>query len=217
MLHELVSALEETLFMVFTAGLLTWFIGLPIGAILSATGPGKFLENPFVHKPFLFLIKTTRRIPYIVLMIAMIPVTRFITGSGEGCVAAIIPLTIASIPFFAELSEKAINKISSGLIEAAKAVGASRIQIIYKVLIPEALPEIIRGLTATLTHLVAYSTIAGALGGGGLGSLMIHKGYYSFHSEYVIAIVILLIGLSKAIQSCGEYIVNGTLNHDSKI
>ncbi len=148
-------------------------------------------------------------------MVSIIPFTRFVAGSVEGSIAAVIPLTLASIPYFAQLSEKAISKIQPGLIEAALAIGASPLQIIYKVLIPEALPNIISALTSTLIHLIGYSTIAGALGSGGLGNLIIHKGYQSFHTDYVVATVISLIALVQTIQICGDYIANGSAHKNS--
>jgi D-methionine transport system permease protein len=161
------------------------------------------------------LINATEKVPYIVFMIAIIPLTRIIIGSGEGSVAAVVPLTLASIPYFAKFSENAINLVPKGLIEAARAVGASSFQIVYKVLIPEALPNIISGLTTILTHLVGYSTIAGVLGAGGLGSLIIHKGYLTFQTDYVVAIVLTLVLLIQMIQSCGNYIASGSLHKNS--
>jgi D-methionine transport system permease protein len=210
MLHELLSALEETLFMVFSAGLLTWFIGLPLGALLAVTGPGKFLENTLVYTPLHFIIRILLSISYIVFMVAIIPLTHLIAGPIDSSGSAIIPLTLAAIPYFAKLSEEAISKIHTGLIEATLAIGASPLQIIYKVLIPEALPNIIRALTSTLIYLTGCSNIAGMLGAGGLGSLIIRKGYHSFHIDYVIAIVIIVIALVQIIQICGDYIANGS-------
>ncbi len=217
MLHELLNALEETLFMIFAAGLLTWIIGLPLGAILSVTAPEKFLANNVIHKSLNFLIHTTCSVPYIVLMIAVIPFTRLIIGSTEGSVAAVVPLTLAAVPTFAGLTEKAINHVQAGLIEAAKTVGASNFQIIYKILIPEALPNIIKSLTTTLVHLVGYSTIAGALGAGGLGGIIIAKGYQSFQTDYVLSTLVLLIVLVQIIQACGDYIANGSLHPQNNI
>lgn len=213
MLHELLNALEETLFMVFSAGLLTLIIGLPIGALLSITHTGKILENNGIYKTLYFWIYAIRSVPYIVLMIAIIPLTQFLVGVYEGCIAAVVPLTLAAIPHFAQLSEKALNRIQPGVIEAAKAVGASPFQIIYKVLIPEALPNIIKALTITLVQLIGYSTIAGAVGAGGLGSLMIYKGYHDFHFDYVLATVVILIALIQIIQLSGNYIASGNINH----
>lgn len=209
MLHELISALEETLFMVFTAGLLTWIIGLPLGAILSVTQAGKFLENGIAYKVLTFCLNTMRSLPYIVFMIAIIPFTQLLVGSYEGSIAAIVPLTLATVPYFAQLCEKAINRVQPDMIKAAESVGATTFQIIYKVLIPEALPNIVKAFTMTLVHLIGYSTIAGAIGAGGLGSLIINKGYQAFHFDYVLATVILLIALIHIIQFCGNYIANG--------
>lgn len=214
MLHDLLNALEETLFMVFSAGLLTWIIGLPLGALLSVTNTGKILENQLLYKTLNFCINTTRSLPYIVFMIAIIPFTQLLIGSYEGCIAAVVPLTLAAIPYFAQLSEKSINRIQPGIIEAAKAIGATPFQIIYKVLIPEALPNIVKALTLTLVHLIGYSTIAGAIGAGGLGGLMIAKGYQAFHFDYVFATVITLMTLIHIIQLCGNYIANGTIGNN---
>lgn len=213
MLHELLNALEETLFMVFSAGLLTWFIGLPIGAILSVSNTGKILENQILYKTLNFCVNTMRSLPYIVFMILIIPFTQLLVGSYEGSIAAVVPLTLAAIPYFSQLCEKSINRIQPGIIEAAKAVGATPFQIVYKVLIPEALPNIVKALTLTLVHLIGYSTIAGAIGAGGLGGLMIVKGYQAFHFDYVCATVITLMALIHIIQLCGNYIANGHISH----
>lgn len=210
MLHELFNALEETLFMVFTAGLLTWIIGLPLGALLSVTRQEQMMENYLIHKGLHFFINTTSSIPYIILMIAAIPLTQTLMGTEEGSIAAIVPLTLAATPLFARLTSNALDQVPEGLLEAALSVGASKFQIIYKVLIPEALPNIISGLTTTLVHLVGYSAIAGALGSGGLGGLAVHKGYYSFQTDYVLATVIALMAIIQLIQSCGDYIVYGS-------
>lgn len=209
MLHDLLNAIEETLFMVFTAGLFSWIIGLPLGALYSVARPGQFLDNPILFKALHFFINTTSSIPYIILMITLIPFTRLLIGTEEGSVAAVVPLTLAAIPLFTRLTSNAISHVPKGLIEAAQSVGASPLQIIYKVLIPEALPKIIAALTTTLVHIVGYSVIAGALGGGGLGALAIHKGYYSFQADYMLATIITLMAITKIIQACGDYIVYG--------
>jgi len=211
MLHELLSAVEETLFMVFTSGLLTWIIGLPLGAYLSITRPHHLLGNAFIHKPLSLIMKTALSIPYLVFMIALIPFTRYLTGAQEGTLAAILPLTLAGIPHFAKLTENAINKIPQGLIETAQSVGATPFQTIYKVLIPEALPEIIQGLTSTLNHLLGFSLIAGTIGAGGLGNLVIVKGYYKFQVEYIAATIAILMLLTLILHLCGNYIIHGNL------
>jgi D-methionine transport system permease protein len=140
-----------------------------------------------------------------------------IVGSAEGAIAAIIPLTLAATPYFALLCEEAIQSVPTGIVETARSIGASPTQIIYKVLLPEALPNIIKGLTSMLVHLVGYSTIAGAIGSGGLGELMIHKGYQTFHWEYVLITVAMMIALVRIIQSCGDYIANGTASSSSNV
>jgi D-methionine transport system permease protein len=210
MLHALFNAIEETLFMVFTAGLLTWIIGLPLGALLSISRQNLFLHSPILYKSLRFVVNTTSSVPYIVLMIATIPLTRAITGSGEGTIAALVPLTLAAVPLFARYTEQAINDVPKGIIEAAQSVGATTVQIVYKVLIPEALHNIINGLTITLIHLIGYSTIAGALGSGGLGAFVITTGYPNFQLGYVLTSVLILLGLIQLIQICGNYIVHGS-------
>ncbi len=215
MLHEILNALEETLFMVFSAGLLTWIVGLPLGTLLAITGPKKFLAKPLMHRTLELLIGATQSLPYIALMVVAIPLTKILVGSAEGCIAAIVPLTLASIPHFAQLCRKAINRVPAGLTETAQAIGASPFQIVTKILIPEAIPNIISGLTGTLIHLLSFSTIAGALGSGGLGGLILHKGYHSFQLEYVLTTVVILMVLVQLIQTCGNYIANGSIHHNS--
>lgn len=210
MLHELLNALQETLFMVFTAGFFTFILGLPLGVLLYVTRPGQILSNVVLNKTLGTLVNAARSVPYIVFMVALIPLTRIVAGSGEGSGAACVPLTLAAIPFFARLTENAFAEIPKGLIEAAQSVGATPFQIIRKVLIPEAMSGIISAITVTLIHLVGYSAMAGAIGGGGLGSLAIHKGYHAFQTNYIIATVILLIALVQIIQICGDYIVHGS-------
>lgn len=209
MLPELISALEETLFMVFTAGLLTWVIGLPLGALLSVSRPNQMLDNHLLYNFLKIFINITSSIPYVILMVATIPLTQAMMGSEEGSIAAILPLTLAAIPLFAQSTANALNQVPKGLIEAAESVGATPFQIIYKVLVPESLPNIIHALTGTLVHLVGFSAIAGALGAGGLGGLAVHKGYYSFQTDYIIAIVVTLMIIIHIIQACGDYIVYG--------
>lgn len=213
MLHDLLNALEETLFMVFSAGLLTFIIGLPLGAMLFAAAPKQFLENTYIHKPLDFLLNTICAMPYIVFMIALTPVTHIVMGSIDSCISAVMPLTFAAIPTFAQRCDKALRNLPTGLVETAKAIGASPLQILYKILIPEALPDIMQGLTATLTHLVGYSTIAGVLGARGLGGVMVERGYQVFDIAYVLITIILLITLINLIQACGSYIVKENIQH----
>lgn len=213
MLHNLLNAFEETLFMVFASGLFTLLLGLPLGILLAITHPKQLLESAWIHKALDLAIKATHSIPYIILMIALIPLSRWLMGTEEGCLAAILPLTLATTPFFAKLCEQAIHDIPQGVIETAQAMGATPLQIIRYIFLPEAQSKIIRGLTVTLTHLVGYSTIGGALGSGGLGNLAIDKGYHYhvFQADYVFATALVLVIMTQAIQKVGEYIAQGSL------
>jgi len=209
MLHELLNALEETLFMVFSAGLLAWIVGLPLGVLLYTSRSGKILENSLLHTSLRFVIGTTRSIPYAAFSIALIPFTQNIAGSHDGSLAALIPLTLIGIPHFAYLCDKALLKVPTALIEATQALGATTIQIISKVLIPESLANLVQAFGITLVHLISYSTIAGVLGGGGLGHLLTHKGYGHFQLDYVLSVLTLLIVLVQVVQRCTQYVAQG--------
>lgn len=200
MLHDLLNAIEETLFMVFASGLFIVLIGLPLGILLTLSPYKKLLQG---------LIATVHKIPYMAMMILLIPLTRLITGSIEGSIAAIVPLTIGTIPYFTQLVAKAVGEVPHGLIDAAKISGASPLQMIYKVLLPEALPKIVHSLTLLLIQLISYSTIAGVLGAGGLGGLMIRHNTQTLQTEYVLIATATLMILSQSIQIVGNYISNG--------
>jgi D-methionine transport system permease protein len=208
MLHELINALEETLFMVFSAGLISWIIGLPLGLLLYGSGPQKLLENYFLHVLLKLFIGTTRSIPYVALSIALIPFTQLITGFNSGSLAAIIPLSLIGILHFSHYCNRAFAQIPTGLIEGTQVMGASRSQIIFKVLIPEAMPHCIQAFGVTLVHLIGYSTIAGVLGGGGLGHLLTYKGYGHLHIETILSVMGLLVLLVQVVQRLTQYIAN---------
>lgn len=209
---ETSKALLETIEMVTLASLFATLIGLPLGILLNMTRKGKLLANQPLYYLLSIVINATRSIPFIILMLAMIPLTRLIVGTSIGLYAAVVPLTFAAIPFFARVVETALNEVPAGLIEAAQAMGASPRQIIQKVLVPEAWPGIISGLTLTVVNLVGYSAMAGAIGGGGLGSLAYHYGYQRFDSVVMFSTVIILIILVQIIQSVGDYVVNKMLS-----
>ncbi len=211
MLHELLNALEETLFMVFSAGLLAWIVGLPLGILLYTTRAGKLLENSLIYTSLRFVIGTTRSIPYAAFSIALIPFTQNIAGSHDGSLAALIPLTLIGIPHFAYLCDKALQKVPTALIEATQTLGATTFQIITKVLIPESLANLVQAFGITLVHLISYSTIAGVLGGGGLGHLLTHKGYGHFQLDYVLSVLALLIVLVQVVQRCTQYVAQGSV------
>jgi D-methionine transport system permease protein len=206
MIGLLFDALGETLFMVGVSASLGAIAGVPLGIVLVVTGQGHILERPAVNRILGVIINATRSTPFIILLVAIIPLTRLIVGTSIGTTAAIVPLTIAATPFVARLAEASLREIEPGLIEAAQAMGASPLQIVVKVLIPEAWPGIIAGLTITVVSLIGYSAMAGAVGGGGLGDLGIRYGYQRFQPEVMVAVVVVLIILVQGVQSIGDAI-----------
>jgi D-methionine transport system permease protein len=202
-------AMGQTLQMVGIAGLLGSLIGLPIGVFLATSGKGELFPAPATNRALGLVVNAARSTPFIILVVAIIPFTRFITGTSIGTYAAIVPLTIATIPFFARLVESAIREIDKGLIEAARAMGATPFQIVWKVLLPEARPSLILALTMTLVSLIGFSAMVGAVGGGGLGDLGIRYGYQRFMPDVMLAVVVVLIVLVQAVQSIGDRIARG--------
>jgi D-methionine transport system permease protein len=200
MLELFASSLWETLVMVGISGIVGGLIGVPLGVFLRLTDHGGVLEKGW-------LVNAVRSTPFIILLVAIIPLTRFITGSSIGTAAAVVPLTIAAAPFVARLVEAALREVDHGLIEAAQAMGATTGQIVWKVLLPEALPGIVAGLTITFVSLTGYSAMAGAIGGGGLGDLGIRYGYQRFLPEIMLAVVLVLIFFVQAVQSLGDWAV----------
>ena len=207
MLDLFASSLWETLIMVGISGLVGGLLGVPLGVFLRLTDDGGVLENSPVNKLVGWLVNAVRSTPFIILLVAIIPFTRLITGSSIGTAAAVVPLTIAAAPFVARLVEAALREVDHGLVEAAQAMGATTSQIVWKVLLPEALPGIVAGLTITLVSLTGYSAMAGAIGGGGLGDLGIRYGYQRFLPEIMLAVVLVLIFFVQAVQSLGDWAV----------
>lgn len=211
MSSELISlfadSFYETLWMVVVSGLVGTVFGLPMGILLYLTKKNGVLPMPVFNAILALVINAVRSVPFIILLVAIIPFTRFIVGTSIGTAAAIVPLTIAAAPFVARLVETALREVDGGLVEAAQSMGATTWQIIYKVLIPESLGGIVAGLTITFVSLVGYSAMAGAIGGGGLGDLGIRYGYQRFLPEVMVAVVVLLIIFVQLVQSFGDYIV----------
>lgn len=203
----LITALGQTLAMVAIAGLIGFIFGIPLGVLLHLTKETGLLANKATNKVLGTLINIGRSIPFIILLVAIIPFTRIIVGSSIGTAAAIVPLTIAAIPFVARLVEGALLEVPAGLVEAAQAMGAKPRQIILKVLLPEALPGIINSATITLVTLVGYSAMAGTVGGGGLGDVGIRYGYQRFDAVVMMITIVILVVLVQAIQSLGDYLV----------
>jgi D-methionine transport system permease protein len=202
----LIKGLLDTLHMVAVSGAIGTLIGLPIGVMLAVTGRGELLQNFAFNKVMGAVVNMTRSTPFIILVVAIIPFTRLIAGTSIGTTAAIVPLTVAAAPFIARVVENAVREVDRGLVEAAQAMGATPFQIIRKVLLPEALPGIVAGLTLSAVSLVGYSAMVGAVGGGGLGDLGIRYGYQRFLPEVMLAVVIVLIVLVQILQSTGDWI-----------
>lgn len=202
-----ITSFWETLVMVGISGALGALIGIPLGVSLRLTDRGGVLESAAFNRTVGGLVNAVRSTPFIILLVAIIPFTRFVTGSSIGTAAAVVPLTLAAAPFVARLVEASLREVDSGLIEAAQAMGATVPQIVFKVLLPEAVPGIVAGLTITLVSLTGYSAMAGAIGGGGLGDLGIRYGYQRFLPEVMLAVVLLLIVFVQAVQSLGDWFV----------
>lgn len=206
LINLLIEATGQTLYMVAISTLLGTLFGLPLGTFLATSQRGELLSAPWINKVLGLVVNATRSVPFIILVVAIIPFTRLVAGTSIGTTAAIVPLTLAAVPFIARLVENAIREVDSGLIEAARAMGATPIQIIRKVLIPEALPGITLGLTLAVVSLIGYSAMVGAVGGEGLGDLGIRYGYQRFMPEVMAIVVVILIVLVQLMQSIGEWI-----------
>ncbi len=201
---SLLKATWETIYIVFIASSLSIFFGAILGTFLFLTKKQQPLAHPRLHQILGVTINMTRSVPFIILMISILPLTRFLVGTTIGTNAAIVPLTIAAIPFFARVCEGALAEVPYGLIETANSLGATTYQIVTHVLLPESLPALIRGMTLTIIALIGYSTMAGAVGGGGLGELAINYGYQRFNMLVTLETVIVLIVLVQLIQYLGD-------------
>ena len=200
----LLKSLAETLYMLSISAFIAAAAGIPRGILLVVTEKNGILSCPIINKPLAFIVNVIRSIPFIILMVAIIPLTRLIAGTSIGTTAAIVPLTLATIPYTARMVETSIREIPSGLIEAAESMGASPFQIIRKVLIPEALPSVIQNMTVVIISLIGSSAMAGTIGGGGLGDLAIRYGYQRFQADVMIATIIVLVIIVQFMQFTGN-------------
>jgi D-methionine transport system permease protein len=200
----LLGALWETLFMVGAALAAAVAFGLPLGVVLCLTAPQGIAASRWVNRPLGLLVNAVRSTPFIILLVAIVPLTRLLAGSSIGTTAAIVPLALAATAFIARLFETALRDVDRGMIEAARAMGATRTQIVLRVLLPESLPGLIAAITVTLVGLVGFSAMAGAVGGGGLGDLGIRFGYQRFMPRVMAAVVLILIVLVQGFQSLGD-------------
>ena len=202
--HALIVSLGQTLVMTFVAGAISFGLGLPLGLVLVGTAPGGISENRWVNKVLGAVVNAFRSLPFIILLVALIPFTRLIVGTSIGTAAAIVPLSISAIPYFGRVAEVALREVDRGLIDAVKAMGGSRWTIVREVLVPEALPSLVSGFTVTLVLLIGASAMAGAVGAGGLGDLAIRFGYQRFQTEVMLAVIVVLIALVSLVQAIGD-------------
>lgn len=204
-INLMLQGIQETVFMVAVSTVIAAIIGIPLGITLVTTSRGHILENRVINQILGTIVNIIRSIPFIILMVAIIPLTRIIAGTSIGTTAACVPLTIVAIPFLSRLVETSIRDVDFGLVEAAESMGATPFQIIRKVLIPEALPTIINNITVLVVNLIGASAMAGAIGGGGLGDIAIRYGYQRFRADVMLATIIILIVGVNLIQACGDF------------
>lgn len=207
MLDLFLRSIWETLLMTGASGIISLVAGLPLGLALVATDRGGVAENVWVNRVLSAIINGFRSVPFIILLVALIPVTRLIVGTSLGTWAAVVPLSIAATPYYARIAEVSLREVDRGLIEAVRAMGGNRWTIVREVLVPEALPGLAAGFTVTLVTLVGASVMAGAIGAGGLGDLAIRYGYQRFETTIMVAVVAVLIILVCAIQWIGDRVV----------
>lgn len=204
---ELIKAFWETINMVIVSGVVSALVGIPIGVILVVTREGNILENKAIFKAIGGIINIFRSIPFVILLTAIIPVTRFLVGTTIGIKGAIVPLIFGTVPFVARQIESALLEIDEGVIEAAKAMGSSSLEIIFRVLLVEGLPGIVYALTITTVSLIGFSAVAGTVGGGGLGDFAIRYGYQYFKTDVMVVTIIVLLIVVNIIQALGEYLL----------
>lgn len=203
----LLNATGETLYMVLLAALFTVAIGLPVGVLLFLTRPQGILPNRAISLLLNALVNTGRALPFVVLLIALIPFTRLLVGTTLGSTAAIVPITLGAFPFFARIVENALDEVDRGRIEAVVSMGGTLWHIISRVLLPEALPALVAGITLTIVMLIGFSAMAGVVGGGGLGDLAIRYGYQRFDNQIMAATIVVLLALVMLIQKLGDRLV----------
>ena len=206
------SATLQTLAMVFSSTLFSLILGFPLGILLCVTDPvSGIMPKPVLNQVLSRIVNILRSFPFIILMILLFPLSRIIVGTSIDTTATIVPLSIAAAPFVARIIETSLKEVDPGVIQAAKAMGSTNMQIIVKVLVPEAMPSLVSGITLTIINLIGYSAMAGAIGGGGLGDLAIRYGYQRFRTDIMIAAVVVILVLVEVIQFIGTKISSGLL------
>ncbi|PWW32868.1 MULTISPECIES: methionine ABC transporter permease [Paenibacillus] len=205
--EEIGKASIETLQILGASGLFTIIIGLPLGVLLFMTARSASIQSQVVYTILSFIVNILRSVPFIILIVALIPFTRSLVGTATGVLGVIPPLVIAAAPYFARLVETTLREVDRGVIEAAQAMGASTGQIVRRVLLPEALPGLLAGITITIVTLVSYTAMAGMVGGGGLGTLAINYGYFRYQYEIMIISVVFMVILVQVLQMAGDRLV----------
>lgn len=200
----IINGLGQTIYMTLLSTLFSYLLGLPVGVLLVITGKDGIFPAPGISRLLNIAVNLLRSVPFLILLIALIPFTRLITGTSIGTTATVVPLVIASFPFVGRLVESSIREVNHGVIEAAQSMGATTFQIIFKVMIPEAVPSLILGCAIATTTVLSYSAIAGVVGGGGLGDIAIRYGYYRYQNDIMFITVILLVVLVQVLQAIGN-------------
>lgn len=212
MINELIRGIFETLYMTVTSTAVAYVLGIPIGIVLYITGKNGICRNRIVNTALGFVVNVLRSVPFLILLVAILPFTRLIVGTTIGSTAAIVPLVVSAAPFVARMVESSLKEVSGGLIEAAQSMGASPIQIIMKVLLPEARPSLLVGFAIAITTILGYSAMAGFVGGGGLGAIAINYGYYRYNNRVMLITVLLLVIIVQILQEVGMRIATRTDN-----
>lgn len=202
-LHLLAVGLWETLYMTLFSTFLSYLIGLPLGLILVVTDKTGIRPMVGVNAVLGFIVNFLRSVPFIILLVAVIPLTRFIVGTSLGSTATIVPLVIGAAPFVARMVESSIKEVDAGVIEAAQSMGATPLQIVMKVLLPEARPSLVVGSAIAITTILGYTAMAGFVGGGGLGTIAINYGYYRYQSDMMLVTVLILVVIVQLFQEIG--------------
>ena len=204
---EIGEATLDTLTMLGVSMLFTVLAGLPLGVLLFISAPGQLRARPRVYAVLSFLVNVLRSLPFVILLIVLMPLTLLLVGTSIGVAGAIVPLVVGAVPFFARLVENVLREVDRGVIEASQSMGARLPHIVFKVLLPESLPGLIGAATVTAVALVGYTAMSGVIGGGGLGDLAIRYGYQRFQTEIMIVTVVLLLALVQGLQSAGDSLV----------
>lgn len=206
--HLLLEGIGETFYMVIVSSLAAYIFGIPLGVLLFVTDKNGICANRAINLIVGFLINVVRSIPFLILLVAILPFTRLVVGTTIGSTATIVPLVVAAAPFVARMVESSLKEVDPGVVEAAKAMGSSTWQIIYKVILPEAKPSLLVGATITLATVLGYSAMAGFVGGGGLGAIAVNYGYYRYQTDVMLITVALLVIVVQIFQEAGTHLVN---------